>query len=194
MLPSTSTVQEGTGHSRCQNHAFALGVAAFISWKAYLIAFLLPYGSAPPSRSRMRAGKEKSEIVPTRKVEESRDRNRPLKVFVSERERAGIEMRAAATGMSVSAYLRNLGLGFRPHPTLDQAAALALIKVNADHGRLGGLFKLWLSGQSARGSRGNPEASHRHRGLSAETQGCYWSFAGLILFPSPQRVTCCSES
>jgi len=49
----------------------------------------------------------------------------------------------------VSAYLRNLGLGFQPHSTLDQEAVLALLKVNADQGRLGGLFKLWLSGQSA---------------------------------------------
>jgi hypothetical protein len=86
--------------------------------------------------------------VPVRKVEESRDRNRPLKVLVSERERAEIETRAAATGLSVSAYLRNLGLGFQPHSTLDHEAILALLKVNADQGRLGGLFKLWLSGQS----------------------------------------------
>jgi hypothetical protein len=85
----------------------------------------------------------------TGKVEESRDRNRPLRVFVSERERAEIETRAAATGLSVSAYLRNLGLGFQPHSTLDQEAILALLKVNADQGRLGGLFKLWLSRQSA---------------------------------------------
>ncbi len=85
-----------------------------------------------------------------RKVErESRDRNRPLKVLVSGRERAEIETRAAATGLSVSAYLRNLGLGFQPHSTLDQKAILALLKVNADQGRLGGLFKLWLSGQTA---------------------------------------------
>ena len=87
--------------------------------------------------------------MPIRKGEESRDRNRHLKVVVSARERAGIETRAAATGMSVSAYLRNLGLGFQPHSTLDQEAMLALLKVNADQGRLGGLFKLWLSGQSA---------------------------------------------
>ena len=86
--------------------------------------------------------------MPTRKVQESRDRNRPLKVVVSERERAEIETRAAATGLSVSAYLRNLGLGFQPPSTLDQEAILALLKVNADQGRLGGLFKLWLSGQS----------------------------------------------
>ena len=84
-----------------------------------------------------------------RKVEESRDRNRPLKVFVSERERAEIETRAATTGLSVSAYLRNLGLGFQPHSTLDHEAILVLLKVNADQGRLGGLFKLWLSGQGA---------------------------------------------
>ncbi len=86
--------------------------------------------------------------MPARKVDESRDRNRPLKVLVSERERTEIETRAAATGLSVSAYLRNLGLGFQPHSTLDQEAILALLKVNADQGRLGDLFKLWLSGQS----------------------------------------------
>ena len=86
--------------------------------------------------------------MPTPKVQESRDRNRPLKVVVSEHERAEIETRASATGLSVSAYLRNLGLRFQPHSTLDQEAILALLKVNADQGRLGGLFKLWLSGQS----------------------------------------------
>ena len=114
-----------------------MGGAAFESeWLAAAVAF------------ETRAGKEKAETVLTH-MEESRDRNRPLKVFVSERERAEIETRAAATGLSVSAYLRNLGLGFQPHSTLDQEAILALLKVNADQGRLGGLFKLWLSGQSA---------------------------------------------
>ena len=92
---------------------------------------------------------EKADSMPARKGEESRDRNRHLKVVVSERERAEIETRAAATGLSVSAYLRNLGLGFQPHSTLDQEAILALLKVNADQGRLGGLFKLWLSAQDA---------------------------------------------
>ena len=87
--------------------------------------------------------------MPARKGWESRDRKRHLKVVVSERERAEIETRAGATGLSVSAYLRNLGLGFQPPSTLDQEAILALLKVNADQGRLGGLFKLWLSGQSA---------------------------------------------
>ena len=57
--------------------------------------------------------------MPTRKVQESRDRKRPLKVVVSECERAEIETGAAATGLSVSAYLRNLGLGYQPQSTLD---------------------------------------------------------------------------
>ena len=110
-----------------------------------------------------------------RKGEESRDRNRPLKVFVSERERADIETRAAATGLSVSAYLRNLGLGFQPPSTLDQEAILALLKVNADQGRLGGLFKLWLSGQSA------PEAETREiRKLLAAIEGCQLKLKTLI--------------
>ena len=121
--------------------------------------------------------------MPAWKVEESRDRNRPLKVFVSERERAEIETRAAATGLSVSAYLRNLGLGFQPHSTLDQEALLALLKVNADQGRLGGLFKLWLSGQSAAvsGDHGDPEASRRHRGVPAQTQDSRRAIIGLEL-------------
>ena len=109
-------------------------------------------------------------------VEESRDRNRPLKVFVSERERAGIETRAAATGLSVSAYLRNLGLGFQPHSTLDQAAILALVKVNADQGRLGGLFKLWLSGRSVSSTE-----THEIRKLLAAIEDCQLKLKALVM-------------
>jgi Mobilization protein NikA len=109
------------------------------------------------------------------KVEGSRDRNRPLKVFVSERERAEIETRAAATGLSVSAYFRNLGLGFQPHSTLDQGVILALLKVNADQGRLGGLFKLWLSGQSAP----SPDTTDIRKPLAA-IEDCQLNLKALI--------------
>ena len=113
--------------------------------------------------------------MPVRKVEESRDRNRPLKVFAAERERAEIETRAAATGLSVSAYLRNLGLGFQPHSTLDQEAILALLKVNADQGRLGGLFKLMLSEPSA------PSAETMEiRKLLAAIEDCQLKLKALI--------------
>ncbi len=113
--------------------------------------------------------------MPARKVEETRDRKRPLRVFVSERERAEIETHAAATSLSVSAYLRNLGLGFQPHSTLDKGAILALIKVNADQGRLGGLFKLWLSGQST------PLAQTAEiRELLAAVEKCQFKLKALI--------------
>ena len=113
--------------------------------------------------------------MPAGNVVESRERNRPLRVFVTARERAEIETRAAATGLSVSAYLRNLGLGFQPHSTLDQKAILALVKVNADQGRLGGLFKLWLSGQSAP----SPEI-HEIRKLLAAIEDCQLNLKALI--------------
>ena len=121
--------------------------------------------------------------MPARKGEESRDRNRHLKVVVSERERAEIETRAAATGLSVSAYLRNLGLGFQPHSTLDQEAILSLLKVNADQGRLGGLVQALAVGakRGCSGDPGDPEAARCHRGVPAETQGSYRVFIGRIL-------------
>jgi hypothetical protein len=113
--------------------------------------------------------------MPAKKMDESRDRKRHLKVVVSERERAEIETRAAATGLSVSAYLRNLGLGFQPHSTLDQEAILALLKVNADQGRLGGLFKLWLSGQSASSAE-----TMAIRKLLAAIEECQLKLKGLV--------------
>jgi hypothetical protein len=113
--------------------------------------------------------------MPARKGEESRDRNRHLKVVVSSRERAEIETRAAATGLSVSAYLRNLGLGFQPHSTLDHEAILALLKVNADQGRLGGLFKLWLSGQNSP----SPETAEIRKLLTA-IEDCQLKLKSLV--------------
>lgn len=75
---------------------------------------------------------------------ERRERQRTLRVVVSASERAGIEQRAAAARLSVSCYLRTLGLGYEPKSTLDQQAIVELVKVHADQGRLGGLLKLWL--------------------------------------------------
>jgi hypothetical protein len=80
--------------------------------------------------------------LPTKK----RDKARPIKVLVTDDERAAIERGASAVAMPPSTYLRNLGAGHVPKSTLDQQAILALMKVNADQGRLGGLFKLWLTG------------------------------------------------
>jgi hypothetical protein len=70
---------------------------------------------------------------------------RALKVFVSEAEQAAIDGAAERVGMSTSAYLRALGLGYQPIGHLDREASEHLVRVNADLSRLGNLLKLWLS-------------------------------------------------
>ena len=85
-------------------------------------------------------------------VFEPKDRGRPLKAFVSPSERLAIENKAAAAGLSVSAYLRAVALGSKIEPVQDQHAILSLLKVNADLGRLGGLLKLWLTTRPGEGS------------------------------------------
>lgn len=73
------------------------------------------------------------------------DRLKPIKVYVTESERAAIEVNASACAVTVSAYLRTLGSGYEPKSMLGQKAILSLIGVVADQGRLGGLLKLWLT-------------------------------------------------
>jgi hypothetical protein len=75
-----------------------------------------------------------------------------IKVVASAAERAEIKRLAWAASLSMSAYLRTLGLNWKPKSTLDCRAILALAKVNADQGRLGGLLKLWLSERPGQGA------------------------------------------
>lgn len=75
-----------------------------------------------------------------------------MKVSVSASERAEIEARATAAGLSVSSYLRAAGLGHPVRSALDHEAVTALAKVNADQGRLGGLLKLWLASRPGEGA------------------------------------------
>lgn len=81
-----------------------------------------------------------------------RDRERPIKVIVSDDERREIERLAEVAGMSRSAYLRAAGLNHPIRSTLDYAAVRELVKVSGDLGRLGGLMKLWLSEQREKGA------------------------------------------
>jgi hypothetical protein len=85
---------------------------------------------------------------------EARSRVLPMKVFVTDDERARIEQRAAAAGLSVSAFLRAAGLHEPIRSMLDHDAVIALARVNADQGRLGGLLKLWLSREPGQGVPG----------------------------------------
>src|SRR4051794_9543439 len=81
-----------------------------------------------------------------------RDRINHLQVVVDAEERAEIKRRAAASGLSVSAYLRSVALGRQVSSVLDHKAVGELVKVAGGQGRLGGLLKLWLVDQSGRGA------------------------------------------
>ena len=82
----------------------------------------------------------------------ARDRINHLQVVVNGDERRRIQERAQDAGLSVSAYLRAVGLGKAIRPAADHAAVLALAKINGDQGRLGGLLKLWLVDRPGRGA------------------------------------------
>ena len=83
---------------------------------------------------------------------DSRDRQRPLKVFVDPKERSFITESAQIARMSVSMYLRTVGMHGRPKNKLDQDAVREIIRVHGDLGRLGGLLKLWLTEQGEVGA------------------------------------------
>nr|WP_319490977.1 CopG family transcriptional regulator [uncultured Desulfobacter sp.] len=68
-----------------------------------------------------------------------------LKSYVTAEERAKIQQLSKQTGLSVSDYIRRILTGQSIESRLDQEAFLSALKVNADLGRLGGLFKYYLA-------------------------------------------------
>ena len=80
-------------------------------------------------------------------------KNKYINTRCTNKEYEEIKEKAANTGLSSSAYLRNLGLNYPIKSVVDQRALSELVKCKADLGRLGGLFKLWL--ESENGSWGN---------------------------------------
>ncbi len=74
----------------------------------------------------------------------TRKKGRHLRVPVLPEEEEAIKANAKTAGLSIAAYLRNVGLGYQPRSVLDLNAIDELAKVNADLGRLGGLLKMWL--------------------------------------------------
>lgn len=70
----------------------------------------------------------------------------PIKVYCLPCERELIAKQAKATGMSMARYLRQVGMGYQVKGILDHEKVGELMRVSGDLGRLGGLLKLWLSG------------------------------------------------
>ena len=69
----------------------------------------------------------------------------PIKVYCLPEERAEIEANARRAGISVAHYLREVGQGYQVKGVMDYQYVRALVRVNGDLGRLGGLLKLWLT-------------------------------------------------
>jgi hypothetical protein len=78
-------------------------------------------------------------------------RTRRLLVTLSEAEHAGIKANAKVVGMSMSKYLRRVGLGYAPKPAIDAEHIREVIRARGDLGRVGGLLKLLLSERPAEG-------------------------------------------
>lgn len=68
-----------------------------------------------------------------------------LRVPVAPEEEKIIKSQSEKCGISISEYLRKVGLGYEPASMVDNQKVIELAKINGDLGRLGGLLKLWLS-------------------------------------------------
>ena len=72
-------------------------------------------------------------------------RKKILKAYLTEKEYEQIVESSNRTCLSVSTFARNVCLGSKVPSREDAMARRELYKINADLGRLGGLFKLALS-------------------------------------------------
>lgn len=68
-----------------------------------------------------------------------------IKSYMTESESVCIAALAKQCGLSVSEFTRRVTLGHEVNSKIDKETFLDLLKVNADLGRLGGLFKLALT-------------------------------------------------
>jgi hypothetical protein len=75
----------------------------------------------------------------------NRKQTLPIKVFCTPVERQAIIDKAGQCGISVSNFLRTVGLGFGIVSVVDHRKIDELMRINGDLGRLGGLLKLWLA-------------------------------------------------
>ena len=71
-----------------------------------------------------------------------------LKSYITEAEHARVVSLAEQCGLSVSELVRRVVLGQAVNSKMDRQSFLDLLQINADLGRLGGLFKFALSDDS----------------------------------------------
>ncbi|PTR04633.1 hypothetical protein C8R30_103152 [Nitrosomonas nitrosa] len=91
------------------------------------------------------SGDDKQHAVNRNKGVRRAKRDKRLRIPVLPEEERVIKAKAYEAGLTVAEYLRNLGLGYSVPSMIDNRQVDALLKINADLGRLGGLIKLWLT-------------------------------------------------
>ena len=83
-------------------------------------------------------------------------RSHHLRVPVLPDEQEKIEGMAKQVGLSVAAYLREIGQGYQVTGVVDYEQVRELARINGDLGRLGGLLKLWLTDDFKAAQIGKP--------------------------------------
>ena len=78
-------------------------------------------------------------------VSQTRKNSTPIKVYCLPDEKAQIQENAEASGLSVTSFIRKVAMGYQVESIVDIEQVVELSRVNADHGRLGGVLKLWLA-------------------------------------------------
>ena len=68
-----------------------------------------------------------------------------IKSYVTIEECAQLQEMAKQSGLSLSEYIRRVATNRQIESMVDHEAFLSALKVNADLGRLGGLFKYYIS-------------------------------------------------
>lgn len=79
------------------------------------------------------------------KRDEKEKRSSQIKIACTLLEKEEISLKAKKTGLPSSVYMRNIALNYPLKSVVDQVALDELIRAKADLGRLGGLFKKWLT-------------------------------------------------
>jgi hypothetical protein len=117
------------------------------------------------------------------KKKPSRQRIQSLKVWVLPAEASAIKSNAKDCSLPVAAYLRNLGLNYKPKTILDANSVLELVKVNGDLGRLGGLLKMLLTNEEKVKALGKEQVAAKIDSLLEEIEATQ-----ALLFETVKRV------
>ncbi|HCE6625614.1 TPA: CopG family transcriptional regulator [Pseudomonas aeruginosa] len=95
----------------------------------------------------------KDDKAPKGEADRPRRQVPPIKVWVTDDEKAELTRRADSSGLSCAAFLRAVGLNQPIGSRADLEAVRELVKLNGDFGRVAGLLKLWLVEKRGQGAK-----------------------------------------